>query len=218
MEEKLSKYRKILCQFMSNNRKAKSVGKNHRINRHRRSQGFRIMFPQKFRSYLIEVNLIADRNEGIRQRLVLLISLIVLIDPMNAEVIHISGQVGSAGEDEPRETGILIYVTMAVMFLNIDLRFNENIKCNTHSVPVIDSYRFNFKIGEFCVIGAADRAGTQFDIMAVLYDRRFYGIEELVIKSAADVFLKRTVSHRNPSFYRFVNGGIPDFFRNILHS
>ena len=97
---------------------------------------------------------------------------------------------------------------MAVMFLNIDLRLNENVKCDTHSVPVIDSYGFNFKIGEFCVIGAADRAGTQFDIMAVLYDIRFYGIEELVIKSAADIFLKRTVSHRNSPFYSFVSGFI----------
>ena len=97
---------------------------------------------------------------------------------------------------------------MAVMFLNIDFRFNENVKCDTHTIPIIDSYGFDFKIGEFCVIGATDRAGTQFDTIAVLYDIRFYGIEELVIKSAADIFLKRTVSHRNSPFYSFVSGFI----------
>ena len=137
---------------------------------------------------------------------------------MNTEIIHIFGEVGCAGKDEPGETGILIYISVAVVFFNIHLCLNKNIKCDAHPVSIIDSHGFYFKIREFCVIGTADRTGTQFDIMAVLYDIRFYGIEELVIKSAADVFLKRTVSHRKPSFYRFVSGGIPDFFRNILHS
>ena len=104
------------------------------------------------------------------------------------------------------------------MFLNIDFRFNENVKCDTHPVPIINSYGFNFKIGEFCVIGAADRAGTQFDIMAVLYDIRFYGIEELVIKSVADIFLKRTVSHRNSPFYSFVSGLMCNRFNKQLQS
>lgn len=206
LEENLPKYRKIIWQFLDNNRKTEPVGKNHRINRHRSSQGFRVMFPQKFRSYLIKGDFIADGNQRIRQRLVLTVSLIILIEPMNTEIIHILGQIGCAGENEPREAGILLNVSMAVVFLNIDLRFNENIKYDTHPVSVIDFYRFDCEIGEFCVIGVADRAGTQFEIMVVLYDMRFYGIEGLVIKSAANVFLKRTVSRRNLPVYSSVSG------------
>ena len=91
LKENLPKYRKVLCQFLGNNRKTEPVSKNHRVNRHRSSQGFRVVFPQKFRSYLIKVDFIADGNERIRQRLVLLVSLTILLDPMNTEVIHISG-------------------------------------------------------------------------------------------------------------------------------
>lgn len=53
---------------------------------------------------------------------------------------------------------------VAVVFFNINLRFGKDIECDLHAIPIIYSYGLNCEIREFCIIGTADRAGTQFDI------------------------------------------------------
>ncbi len=73
-------------------------------------------------------------------------------------------------------------VAVTAAFFNIDFLFNKNCKRNVHPVSVIASYEFHFKIGAFCAIDTADRAGTPFNIMAVLYNIRLYGMEKTIIK------------------------------------